>query len=108
MSVHVEIHDGHIFLRANISATFKYSMKEFQNTLSNILQTIFIIFVTSPIFMKNKTKRHEKISIVRILFERFFQFFLYGKSGYDVLFHDKNLPGKQTVVNVSQLNLVQG
>lgn len=48
--------------------------------------------------MKNKTKRHEKISIVRILFERFFQFFLYGKSGYDVLFHDKNLPGKQTVV----------
>lgn len=94
-----------------VQTSVQHSNTQWKNSkilCPNILQTIFIIFVTSPIFMKNKTKRHEKISIVRILFERFFQFFLYGKSGYDVLFHDKNLPGKQTVVNVSQLNLVQG
>lgn len=85
MSVCDEIHDGQNTHLCKHQCNIQI-LNEFQNTLSSIIHTIFI-FVTRPIFMKNKLKDMKK-GIVGV-FLRGYSFLLYRYCGHDFLIHDE-------------------
>lgn len=86
MSVCDEIHDGQNTHLCKHQCNIQI-LNEFQNTLSSIIHTIFI-FVTRPIFMKNKLKDMKK-RYSQNFFLEVIPVLLYRYCGHDFLIHDK-------------------